>query len=101
MSETTIDGFVYAGTCVTSTQSTWSLESNYYTPVVRGFDSLVEYDREDDGRWIAIFPPLPGVMRYGQSKREALEAVRRLAKEVVRDRIKHNESVPRDALTAL
>ncbi len=35
----------------------------------------VDFDREDDGRWIAEIPKLKGVMAYGSTKREALQHV--------------------------
>lgn len=28
----------------------------------------IEIEREEDGRWIAEIPDLPGVMTYGQSR---------------------------------
>ena len=31
----------------------------------------VEFEREDDGRWIAEIPTLPGAMTYGISQEEA------------------------------
>jgi predicted RNase H-like HicB family nuclease len=31
----------------------------------------VEIEREDDGRWIAEVPALPGVMVYGATEQEA------------------------------
>jgi predicted RNase H-like HicB family nuclease len=43
----------------------------------------VEVDREDDGRWIADIPELPGVMAYGDSKEEAKAKVEELALRVV------------------
>ncbi|MGA3025662.1 MAG: type II toxin-antitoxin system HicB family antitoxin [Bryobacteraceae bacterium] len=51
----------------------------------------IELDREDDGRWIAEIPELPGVMAYGAKREEAIGAVQRLAVEVVADRIAHGE----------
>jgi hypothetical protein len=45
----------------------------------------VEFDRETDGRWIAAIPDLPGVMRYGRTKPEALAAVFTLAASVIRE----------------
>jgi hypothetical protein len=52
----------------------------------RGMASIVrvELDRENDGRWIADIPSLPGCMAYGASKEQAKEnalslAVKRLA----------------------
>ena len=31
----------------------------------------IEFDREEDGRWIADIPALPGVMVYGATREEA------------------------------
>ena len=39
----------------------------------------IEMDREDDGRWIAEVPDLPGVMVYGASREEAIPQVEALA----------------------
>jgi predicted RNase H-like HicB family nuclease len=52
----------------------------------------IEFEREDDGRWIAEIPELPGVMAYGPTKGEAEAAVEALALGVVADRIE-NEKV--------
>ena len=46
----------------------------------------IETEREDDGRWIADIPDLPGVMVYGATKREAIARVRALAREVLKER---------------
>lgn len=35
----------------------------------------IEFDREQDGRWIAEVPNLPGVMAYGKTKPEARQKV--------------------------
>jgi predicted RNase H-like HicB family nuclease len=45
----------------------------------------VELEREDDGRWLAEVPSLPGVMVYGESKEEALSKVQALALRVLAD----------------
>jgi predicted RNase H-like HicB family nuclease len=47
----------------------------------------IEFEQEDDGRWIAEIPELPGVMAYGASKEEAEAAVEALALRVIADRI--------------
>jgi predicted RNase H-like HicB family nuclease len=55
----------------------------------------VEFDREDDGRWIAEIPELPGVMAYGASQEEAKAKVEALALRVVADKIEENkQSIP-------
>lgn len=51
----------------------------------------VEFDREDDGRWIADIPALPGVMVYGDSKEAALAGVQALAFRVLADHVEHGE----------
>lgn len=51
----------------------------------------VEVDREDDGRWIAEVPELPGVMVYGTTCDHAIGGAERLAVEVVADRVANGE----------
>jgi predicted RNase H-like HicB family nuclease len=52
---------------------------------------VVELEREDDGRWIAEIPTLPGVMAFGGTRDEALRAVEALALRVFADRLEHRE----------
>lgn len=47
----------------------------------------IEFEREDDGRWIAEIPALPGVMAYGITKADAECRVEAMALRVVADRI--------------
>jgi predicted RNase H-like HicB family nuclease len=54
----------------------------------------VEFEREEDGRWIAEVPDLPGVMVYGMTREEALRGVEALALRVLADRIEHGELPP-------
>ena len=54
----------------------------------------IKVDQEDDGRWIAEIPDLPGVMVYGESRNRAIERVRVLALRVLADRLEHGESIP-------
>jgi predicted RNase H-like HicB family nuclease len=42
----------------------------------------IEFEREEDGRWIAEIPELPGVMCYGATKQEAAAQVEALASSV-------------------
>jgi predicted RNase H-like HicB family nuclease len=49
------------------------------------YNFKIKYDREEDGRWIAEVPSLPGVMVYGATKAEAARAVRVLAHRVLGD----------------
>jgi predicted RNase H-like HicB family nuclease len=54
----------------------------------------VEVEREEDGRWIAEVPDLPGVMVYGQSRDEAVAKAKALALRVLADRLEHGEQIP-------
>jgi predicted RNase H-like HicB family nuclease len=47
----------------------------------------IELEQENDGRWIAEIPALPGVMVYGKSKVEAVRSVQALALHVLADRL--------------
>jgi predicted RNase H-like HicB family nuclease len=54
----------------------------------------IEIEREEDGRWIAEVPELPGVMAYAKTQAQALAKVEALALRVIADRLDHGESVP-------
>jgi predicted RNase H-like HicB family nuclease len=54
----------------------------------------VEVEKEDDSRWLAAIPELPGVLAYGLSRDEAVSRVQALALRVLADRLDHGESVP-------
>ena len=54
----------------------------------------IEIECEEDGRWIAEIPDLPGVMTYGQSREEAISKVKALALRVLADRLEHGEAIP-------
>ena len=47
----------------------------------------VEYEREDDGRWLAEVPELPGVLDYGQASVEAIAKAQALALRILADQI--------------
>ncbi|MBS3917423.1 MAG: type II toxin-antitoxin system HicB family antitoxin [Deltaproteobacteria bacterium] len=54
----------------------------------------IEIEREEDGRWIAEIPDLPGVMVYGDSRNEAISKAEALALRVLADRLEHGEEIP-------
>lgn len=56
----------------------------------------IEIDREQDGRWIAEIPQLPGVMAYGKTQSEAERKVKALALRVIADKIE-NKRAPNSA----
>ena len=51
----------------------------------------VELEREEDGRWIAEVPDLPGVLTYGATREDAVARVQALALRVLADRLEHGE----------
>lgn len=51
----------------------------------------VTFDREEDGRWMAIIPELSGVMVHGDTREEARRRVHALALHVLADRLEAGE----------
>ncbi len=51
----------------------------------------VETEREEDGRWIAEVSEIPGVLKYGLSRDEAIAQAEALALRVIADRIERGE----------
>jgi predicted RNase H-like HicB family nuclease len=49
---------------------------------------------QEDGRWIAEMPSLPGVLAYGSTTAEAIERVTALARLVIADRLENSEPIP-------
>lgn len=54
----------------------------------------IEYEREEDGRWIAEVPTLPGVMAYGTTAAEAMTKAEALALRVLAERLEMAECSP-------
>ena len=55
-------------------------------------DLIIECEVEDDGRWIAEIPQLPGVLAYGTTSEEASAKVEVLALRVLAERLEHGEA---------
>ena len=55
----------------------------------------IEHEREDNGRWLAEVPELPGVLAYGATANEAMAKAEVLALRVLAERLEHNETGPR------
>lgn len=53
----------------------------------------VEFDRENDGRWIAEIPKLPGVMAYGRTKQMALRMAYVVALRTLADKVEHGRTL--------
>jgi predicted RNase H-like HicB family nuclease len=57
-------------------------------------DFRIEFEREEDGRWIAEIPELPGVLCYGATKEEAEVQVKALALQVIAEQMKEKMVAP-------
>ena len=62
--------------------------------VAEGDYMKIEIEREEDGRWIAEIPDLPGVMVYGTTRDQAISKAEALALRVLADRLDHGEEIP-------
>lgn len=56
----------------------------------------IETEREEDGRWLAEVPALPGVLSYGVSDTEARAKATALALRVIAERVENGEALPQD-----
>ena len=54
----------------------------------------IEHEREEDGRWLAEVPELPGVLAYGATADEAMAKAEVLALRVLAERLEQNEAKP-------
>jgi predicted RNase H-like HicB family nuclease len=52
----------------------------------------LECEREDDGRWLAEIPELPGVLAHGDSAEAAMAKAEALALRALADRLEHGET---------
>lgn len=56
----------------------------------------IQTEREDDGRWLAEVPALPGVLSYGTTDAEARSKATALALRVIAERVENGEPLPRE-----
>jgi len=61
----------------------------------------IECEQEQDGRWLAEVPQLPGVLSYGTSADDAMAGAEVLALRVLAERLEHGESRPVDISISL
>jgi predicted RNase H-like HicB family nuclease len=54
----------------------------------------IEYEREEDGRWLAEVNELPGVLAYGKTSDEAMVKAEALALRVLAERLDQGERKP-------
>ena len=46
----------------------------------------IQFDRENDGRWIGEIPEIPGAIVYGETHEDAEERINGLALRVIMDK---------------
>jgi predicted RNase H-like HicB family nuclease len=61
----------------------------------------IESELEDDGRWLAEIPELPGVLAYGATRDQAMSRAQVLALRVIAERLEHNEAKPQTISIAI
>ena len=54
----------------------------------------IEYEQEQDGRWLAEVPQLPGVLVYGSTAEEATLRAETLALRILAEHLETGESRP-------
>jgi predicted RNase H-like HicB family nuclease len=57
-------------------------------------DLSIETELEEDGRWIAEVPQLPGVLAYGATAEEAAAKAEVLTLRVLAERLEYGEGDP-------
>ncbi len=53
-----------------------------------------ETEQEEDGRWLAEIPELPGVLAYGRTEQEAIARAEALGLRVLAERLENGELAP-------
>jgi predicted RNase H-like HicB family nuclease len=54
----------------------------------------VEVEREEDGRWLAEVPAVPGALAYGATPEEAAAKAEALALRALAERLEQGEPAP-------
>ncbi len=57
----------------------------------------VEVEQDDDGRWGAEIPVLPGCAAWGYTRKEALEALQDTAQAFLEVMMEYNDPLPPEA----
>lgn len=62
----------------------------------------IEIAHQEDGRWLAAVPEIPGVFAYGMSRDEAIEHAQSLALRTLADRVDDGQAIaPQNLFTLL
>ena len=61
----------------------------------------IEHEREEDGRWLAEVPEIPGALAYHATANEAIAKAEALALRVLAERLEHDEAGPQPISIAI
>jgi predicted RNase H-like HicB family nuclease len=64
---------------------------------VKTYIFRVEVEQEEDGRWSADIPVLPGCAAWGYTREDALEALQEGAQAYLEVMMEHNDPLPQEA----
>jgi predicted RNase H-like HicB family nuclease len=60
---------------------------------------IIETERENDGRWIAEIPQVPGALAYGATTEEAVNKAYAIALRSVADDVEHSDEAPPNSIS--
>ena len=63
---------------------------------MRTYIFRVEIEQEEDGRWSAEVPTLPGCATWGHTKDEALRSIEEATRLYIESLVAHGEPIPAD-----
>ena len=81
----------------------WSLDRDASAPsetpsAALAMDLSIDLEPEDDGRWVAAIPELPGVIVYGLDRDDAIRKAGALALRTLADRVERGDA-PAESLS--
>ena len=65
--------------------------------MVKTYIFKVEFDQDEDGRWSASIPSLPGCGVWGYTQKEALEALKEAAQAYLEVLVEDGRPFPKEA----
>ncbi len=60
---------------------------------------IIETELENDGRWIAEIPQVPGALAYGATQEEAINRAYAIALRSVADDVEHSDEAPPSSIS--
>ncbi|MDH3600476.1 MAG: type II toxin-antitoxin system HicB family antitoxin [Candidatus Tectomicrobia bacterium] len=65
---------------------------------MRSYVFQIDLIEEDDGRWSAVVPALPGCAAWGHTKDEALKAIQDATEAYIEDMIEAGDALPTEGV---